>query len=97
MVTLRSPVASLALHGSHIEVHVDVTRRSSELVLTVRDNGVGFPSDFSVERTTTMGLRSSRGLVEDQLGGTISMRSDNGAIVEVVIPVAHLADGLENL
>jgi two-component system, sensor histidine kinase PdtaS len=80
-----------------IEVGVHLNRESAELGVTVRDNGVGFPPDFSIDRTNTLGLSLVRGLVEDQLGGTISIRSDNGAVVEVVVPVAHVADGLENL
>jgi two-component system, sensor histidine kinase PdtaS len=80
-----------------IEVGVHLNRESAELRVTVRDNGVGFPPDFSIDRTNTLGLSLVRGLVEDQLGGTISIRSDSGAVVEVVVPVAHVADGVENL
>jgi two-component sensor histidine kinase len=62
----------------------------------VRDNGVGFPPSFSIEATTTLGLSLVQGLV-DQLGGSLSMRSDNGAVVEIELPVAHMADDEQNL
>jgi two-component sensor histidine kinase len=79
-----------------IEVEVVLARHASELTVTVRDNGVGFPPGFSIDGTTTLGLSLVRGLV-DQLGGTISMRSDSGAVVELVVPVGHVTDGVENL
>jgi two-component system, sensor histidine kinase PdtaS len=78
-------------------VHVDLTRVEAELRVTVKDNGVGLPAGFSIEETSTLGLSIVRGLVESQMGGTISMRSDGGTLVELVIPVDHPVDDLESL
>jgi two-component sensor histidine kinase len=44
-----------------------------------------------------LGLSIVRNLVGTQLGGTITMRSDAGTVVEVVIPVDHPADDLQDL
>ena len=78
-----------------LKVEVNLARRSGELKVVVRDNGSGLPPGFSIDKTTTLGLSLVRGLVEDQLAGKISMRSDGGTVVEVTIPVAHLAHGAE--
>jgi two-component sensor histidine kinase len=78
-------------------VDVELYRTDAELRVTVRDNGVGLPPGFSINDTTSLGLSIVRGLVGTQMGGTITMRSDGGTVVEVVIPVDHPSDDLENL
>ncbi|MDQ1403136.1 MAG: two-component system, sensor histidine kinase PdtaS [Actinomycetota bacterium] len=58
------------------------------LTVEVRDNGVGVPEDFVIERTDSLGLSIVRDLVSGQLGGVISMRRDDGTVVSLEIPVA---------
>ncbi|MGH9045086.1 MAG: sensor histidine kinase [Acidimicrobiales bacterium] len=43
------------------------------LTIEVRDNGVGLPRGFDIERTNSLGLSIVRDLVVSQLGGTIEM------------------------
>ena len=76
---------------------VELYRTDAELRVTVRDNGVGFPAGFSINETSSLGLSIVRGLVGTQMGGIITMRNDGGAVVDVVIPVDHPTDDLENL
>jgi nitrogen fixation/metabolism regulation signal transduction histidine kinase len=78
-------------------VDVELYRTDAELRVTVRDNGVGLPPGFSINETSSLGLSIVRGLVGTQMGGTITMRNDGGAVVDVVIPVDHPTDDLENL
>jgi len=92
------------LHRDHSDagpkallVSVELFRTDAELRVSVRDNGVGLPPGFSIDDTTSLGLSIVRGLVGTQLGGTITMRNDHGTVVDVVIPVDHPADDLENL
>jgi two-component sensor histidine kinase len=63
----------------------------------VSDNGVGLPPGFSVEQSASLGLSIVRSLVGTQMGGTIDMRSDDGTVVELRIPVDAEADDLESL
>ena len=72
-------------HGA--EVHVSFRRLGDELRVQVRDNGIGLPTGFSIEATTSLGLSIVRGLVNSQLGGKIDMRNDEGTIVDLVVPV----------
>ena len=60
----------------------------------VHDDGKGLPPGFSIAETRSLGLSIVRDLVSTQMGGTISMRTDHGTVVELVIPVAHEADDL---
>jgi two-component sensor histidine kinase len=83
--------------GRTLEVDVELFRTNAELRVTVRDNGVGLPPGFSVDDTSSLGLSIVRNLVGTQMGGTITMRSEGGTVVDVVIPVDHPADDLESL
>ena len=74
--------------------HVDLTMSNEETVLRVevRDDGLGLPDGFDIERTTSLGLSIVRDLVVSQLEGTISMEpvpgSDGGGTrVAISVPV----------
>jgi two-component sensor histidine kinase len=80
-----------------LKVDVELYRTDAELRVTVRDNGVGLPSGFSVDDTSSLGLSIVRNLVGHQMGGTITMRSEGGTVVDLLIPVDHPSDDLESL
>jgi two-component system, sensor histidine kinase PdtaS len=69
---------------------VDVMLRNeqNELVVEVRDNGVGLPDGFSLSTSKSLGLSIVRTLVTSELGGAISFRSDSGTIAQLRIPRA---------
>ena len=69
--------------------HVDLTMSNDEAVLRVevRDDGLGLPEGFDIERTTSLGLSIVRDLVVSQLegpspwsGARLGGRRDPGAI-----------------
>lgn len=70
------------------ECRVDVWLHSSpeEVVVNVRDNGIGLPEGFTIDGSPSLGLSIVRSLVTTQLGGTIEMSSDAGTVVELRIP-----------
>jgi PAS domain S-box-containing protein len=55
------------------------------LALTVRDNGVGFPSDSDPEESESLGLKLVRSLT-DQLGGSVAYCSKGGFQCDIRIP-----------
>lgn len=83
--------------SSGLVISVELERLEASLRVTVRDNGVGLPADFSVDNSPTLGLSIVRGLVGSQLGGTLSMRTDGGTVVELVIPLDQPSEDLEDL
>ncbi|HLI54209.1 MAG TPA: sensor histidine kinase [Acidimicrobiales bacterium] len=97
-VVLNELLQNAAEHGPppgcELRVEVDLQRDEGELRVTVRDNGVGLPQGFSISDTSTLGLSIVRGLVETQLGGSISMRTDGGTVVELWLPLDREADEL---
>jgi two-component system, sensor histidine kinase PdtaS len=80
--------------GSAPVGHVDLTLACDDAALTVevRDDGLGLPSGFDIERTTSLGLSIVRDLVVSQLEGTISMHGlsaseGGGTRVAISVPV----------
>jgi two-component sensor histidine kinase len=58
----------------------------------VRDDGVGLPKFFDIEKTTSLGLSIVRDLVVSQLGGSIDMArvprsAGGGTRVSIEVPL----------
>jgi two-component sensor histidine kinase len=79
-VTATAHAARIDLIFEHTDDHYGVV---------VHDNGVGLPEDFDIEKSRSLGLAIVRDLVRTQLGGTITMASDHGAVARVAIPVGR--------
>lgn len=68
-------------------VTVVLQNDGTTLFVEVRDNGCGLPEGFAIERAATLGLSIVRDLVTGQLGGSIAMHTDGGAVVELHMPL----------
>jgi len=82
--------------GEPLRVHVSLRREDGNLLVQVRDNGLGLPDGFSIDGTTSLGLSIVRDLVRTQLGGSIAMYSDAGTIVDLTVPVHSRTDDDES-
>ena len=74
--------AFLGLPTGEIVVEIR-TNEQSQCILSVRDNGVGFPHGIDPRSTSTLGLQLVQGLV-GQLDGTLYIQSDTGATSLVI-------------
>ena len=63
-------------------VHVGFHAAGDQLCLVVRDDGVGMPADVDLERTSSLGWRLIRALVQ-QLGGFVQCHTAGGTVVEL--------------
>ena len=68
-------------------VDVLLSRDGDMITMEVRDDGEGLPDRFSLETSRGLGLTIVQALVTGELGGSIEMRTDNGASVRVCVPV----------
>jgi two-component sensor histidine kinase len=73
-------------------VTVSLRHRRRALTVEVRDNGIGLPRGFDIERTSSLGLSIVRDLVVSQLDGSIEMRrvprsEGGGTVARIEIPV----------
>ena len=62
-------------------------RVPGELVLTVRDDGVGLPEGFEPSTAAHLGLAIVRTVVEDDLRGTLAFSGGRGTTVTVRVPL----------
>ncbi len=61
------------------EIFIRLFKEDNETInLELSDNGVGFPKDFDPLKDGSMGLASVFSIVENQLKGEISVKSENG-------------------
>ncbi len=56
-------------------------------MLVVRDDGVGLPPGFDIDRDRNLGLRIAQALISDDLKGTFEMQSDHGTAAKVQFPL----------
>ena len=70
-------------------VVVAMRRVPGELVVTVRDDGVGLPPDFAAERSANLGLAIVRTVVQDDLRGTLAFSGGRGTTVTVRVPLTE--------
>ncbi|NTU72144.1 MAG: hypothetical protein HGB10_10050 [Coriobacteriia bacterium] len=68
-------------------VDVGMRRVPGELVLTVRDDGVGLPEGFDAVSSANLGLAIVRTVVEDDLRGTLTFTGGRGTTVTVRVPL----------
>ncbi len=68
-------------------VSVAMRRLKKELVLTVRDDGVGLPQDFELGSSSNLGLAIVHTIVTDDLRGTLAFSSARGTTVTVRLPL----------
>jgi two-component sensor histidine kinase len=67
-----------------IEVRLEDNGDGIEII--VADDGEGLPADFSLEQTTSLGLRIVQTLVQDDLRGVVTIEEADGARATVCFP-----------
>ncbi len=68
-------------------VSVDLSRDAEGLMLIVHDDGRGLPPGFDPATSKGLGLSIVRTLVEEDLGGTLSLTSGEGAGIAIRVPL----------
>ena len=74
------------------DVRVTMRRLPGEIVVTVRDDGVGLPQGFAIDSSANLGLAIVRTIVQDDLRGTLTFGKGRGATVTVRFPHADSAE-----
>jgi PAS domain S-box-containing protein len=85
---VQESLVNVAKHSAATQVRVAVARTENDMVLSVRDNGVGF-SPTTSRKPNSLGLAGLRERAQ-LLKGTISIQSEpgQGTLVEARIPVS---------
>jgi two-component sensor histidine kinase len=69
------------------KIEISAVQDNGQIRITVRDNGTGLPIDLDISRSTSLGLKLIRTLVEHQLKGTLTFKSRNGTEINIEFPV----------
>ena len=65
------------------EIKIDLNKNSENAYLLVlRDNGVGYPENFNVSSSKSLGMKLIQ-ILTHQIGGEFNCFNENGAIVEI--------------
>jgi hypothetical protein len=77
------------------KIEVIVTRKPDRLAVVVADTGDGFPDDFDLESSSSLGLQIVRTLVVGELGGRLEISPGRAGGTEVLVdlPVPVVAAG----
>jgi two-component sensor histidine kinase len=73
-------------------ISINVQRDGAQVVLTVRDDGVGIPPQLTLEHVQSFGLQIARTLTM-QIDGKIDVRREAGTFVQIMFPAAVRRSG----
>ncbi len=84
---IQEALSNILRHSQASIVHVEITKRSNELFVHIRDNGKGFDVLRNSDKKTSYGLKTMRERSEE-LGGTFALRSNigEGTYIDIRIP-----------
>ena len=71
--------------GTYGTLFITVEETEKEIVLEIKDNGIGFPENIDFRTTETFGMQLIMILV-DQLSGSIEMTVNHGTIFKITVP-----------
>lgn len=76
-----------AFHGNRAGIITIALKRNRdhELVLLIKDNGIGLPANFNHGDVSSMGMRLMHGLTGD-MDGRLSIHSNGGTEIQVTFP-----------
>lgn len=67
-------------------VSLTISAEEEQYYVTICDDGVGLPPNFTVQGLPSLGLQIVRTLVETDLGGEFKLFSDRGTHAQIIIP-----------
>ena len=67
-------------------IGVDIATTPENYQIDIYDDGIGLPTDFSLENTNSLGLQIVRTLIENDLGGKFRLFSRSGTHAFITIP-----------
>jgi GAF domain-containing protein len=89
-MVLSELVDNAARHGlasaPEGRILVSLAEGGGQVVIEVTDNGAGLPAGFDLDKDSRLGLKVARALVEEELGGSLDIESDNGLTVRARFP-----------
>jgi len=70
----------------HGTIDISVMQEDKKIRIAIKDDGIGIPDNYDISRTSSLGLKLIRTLVQHQLKGSIVINSRNGTEMIVEFP-----------
>jgi PAS domain S-box-containing protein len=67
-------------------IKISAEQENGQISITVRDDGIGLPPHFDINRTNSLGIKLIRTLVQHQLRGSLTLKSGRGTEVRMEFP-----------
>jgi two-component sensor histidine kinase/PAS domain-containing protein len=81
----------------HREIKIRLFRKNEQsCILTIADNGVGLPADFSIESDKSLGMFIVRLLVE-QIDGIVDYTRSHGTTFTITFPISYIRKSINQL
>ncbi len=68
--------------GANGHISIKASQNESKCTLTIKDTGVGFPEDFKIENSHSLGMQLIQGLTK-QIKGSVEISSNPGACYKI--------------
>lgn len=75
-------------NNSNGKIYIESESNEKEIVIIVKDNGIGLPKDIDIQHTKTLGLQLVNNLVR-QLGGHLELENSGNTIFKMYVPKEH--------
>ncbi len=80
-------IAKHTVSGTGVRVTVEAVQEQNQIVLTMRDNGPGYPEPVMTGQEAGVGLDLLRNLVQRNLRGQLVLWNEGGAVAEIRFPL----------
>ena len=67
-------------------VEVDLTMLEDDIILIIKDNGMGILEDFNLKTVNFSGIKIIKGIVNNDFQGNVYFTVDNGTMVKIIAP-----------
>ncbi len=71
-------------------INIHCKRTDKLIYLSVKDNGIGLPRNFDVNKLNSLGLSIIQAIVTNEFKGNLTFRSEEGTCVEITFPADRI-------
>jgi two-component sensor histidine kinase len=67
-------------------IRISAVQENGRICIMIRDDGIGLPAHFDISRTNSLGIQLIRTLVQHQLKGSFTVKSQKGTEIRMEFP-----------
>lgn len=75
-------------------INIKGIRKSSQVLIIIHDNGLGFEEGFDIEKVNSLGLTIVSSIIKNEFGGEVEFSNDQGAKIELSLSSCKVFVGM---